>query len=249
MSYINTVNTFSHRKLSKKEIIELSKFNSDLKKLRESKDKICRICGKKINGYCQSHSIPSFVLKSIANNGKVRVGTTFQSMRINVSNGVKNTLNFYSVCKKCDSEYFQNYEHEDLLHKKLTDVAINEIAIKSYIRYLYKQENEFIRYKELLDNKKNIIEEEKQFYENILFLSKCNMIDTKYRIDKYINKKNEKNFIYFIHVMDRWNNLLHVCAGGHHRPIPHECQSIFYRCRMGEWWLYQLGNRWCRTRR
>lgn len=192
MHYFDIINTFSKRSLSQEEKIKISKFYSELD-VDGEKEKICLLCGEKINGFCKSHSLPKFVLKNHSSNGKLKTGKVFQSDSFKDNYGIENTLVFRCICDKCDSSYFQEYEKDEAFKKKLSDVTINEIAVKNYLQYVYKQRVEIVKNEKRLSNAIDS-EEERQFYENQLFLAKLNLIDVMAKIKKYKNRKNEHNF-------------------------------------------------------
>jgi len=197
--HIGLINTYSKKELTKRQIIRASKFESEINVFEGATSKKCLICGKDIKGFCKSHSLPEFVLKNISSNGMVKTGKSFQSDSHLDKTGIGNTLTFYCVCCKCDREFFQNYEHEEVFFAKLTDVAVNEIAVKNYLRYLYKQQREKCRYKKLLKESKGL--EESQFCSNQLFLAEMNIDDTKKKIDKTIKGKH-KHLFYVIDEID-----------------------------------------------
>lgn len=123
----------------------------------------------------------------------MRTGKTFQSDSHIDKQGKKNTLVFYNLCKECDGIFFQEYEHEEFFYQKLSNEAINKIALKNYFIYLYKQQKEVAKFEKLLTEvDKNF--QMKQFLENQLFLSKFNVNDTNAKIKKYLKRKHNQNF-------------------------------------------------------
>lgn len=191
MLEIKILNTFSKRKISKRKKKHLSIFESSLR-VNDDGDKICPICNKKVNSFCGSHSLPKFVLKHLADNGIIKTGKSFQSGTYKTIFGINNTLIFNSICRECDNSFFQDYENENAFNTKITDVAINEIALKNYFRYLYKQQREVIRFSKLVKQEK--YEDKKAIYLNQLFLSKANVEETMNKIDKSIKDKNKHNY-------------------------------------------------------
>ena len=199
MNNIGAINIYFNKKLSAEEKIRISKLYSCLD-IFDEKDKKCMLCGERVNGFCKSHSLPKFVLKTCSSNGKIRIGKTFQNDSYNDVSGIGNTLIFTSICDKCDNTFFQDYEHERVFFDKLSDTSINEIAIKNYLRYLHKQKIETAKFEKLLKlDVKHY--EEKQFYENQLFLCKQNVIDINKKLLIFKNRKVEHNF-YIIDEID-----------------------------------------------
>ncbi len=189
---VKIINTFSKRKVGKRKKKQLSIFESGLKVNDSGGDKICPICKKKVSGFCKSHSLPKFVLKHLADNGNIKIGKSFQSGTYKNLFGGSNTLIFNSICRECDSSFFQDYENEDIFRNKMSDVAINEIAIKSYFRYLYRQQKEVVRFRKLIEKEKH--EDARSFYLNQLFLAKTNVEDTLNKLDKCLKEKNKHNY-------------------------------------------------------
>lgn len=193
MIAVGTINTYSKRKISKKQKRRASIFESEINAFQENSEKKCLICGKTIIGFCKSHSLPKFVLKCISSDGTIRTGKTFQSDSHIDKQGKKNALIFYNLCKQCDGNFFQEYEHEEFFCQKLSNEAINEIALKNYFRYLYKQQREVLKFEKLLTETRDDAET-KQFLENQLYLSKFNVDDTNAKIKKYLKRKHDQNF-------------------------------------------------------
>ena len=129
MISIGTINTYSKRKISKKQKRRTSIFESELNTFQTNSKKECLICGKTINGFCKSHSLPKFVLERISSEGMVRTGKTFQSDSHIDKQGKKNTLVFYNLCKECDGIFFQEYEHEEFFYQKLSNQSLNKSGI------------------------------------------------------------------------------------------------------------------------
>lgn len=189
----NILNFYKRRRLGKREQIAFSRTMSELHKNNSKLANNCLICGKECSSFCDSHSIPKFVLKSITNDGKVLTGTSFMSP-INLKPvGVNSALVFSCVCHDCDSKYFQDYEHISKISSEFSNVAINEIAMKNYLRYAFKQHQNQQVFKQLLEMP-NISIEEKYSLENQSFLKKKDVDEAVAKIIKYSKKKDDKNF-------------------------------------------------------
>lgn len=129
----------------------------------------CLICGKSCTSFCNSHIIPQFVLKSIADDGHVLQGVSainnFDEDVIESKKGINNTWTFKVICGDCDKKYFADYENEQALLTKPTTRCLAEIALKNNMmqlakRYheveLYKKMQDGITHKELLDEEHNL---------------------------------------------------------------------------------------------
>ena len=92
--------------------IELKKQINQLNReaAQKAKRDTCLICGKSCTSFCNSHIIPQFILKSIADDGIVLQGTSaFNNDDEDLSEsrkGVNNTWTFKVICNDCDKKYF-----------------------------------------------------------------------------------------------------------------------------------------------
>lgn len=114
----------------------------------KSRHKRCILCGND-GGFCNSHTIPQFCLENIAWNGKLSsFNTLIGSDLLNKESGINNAATFHIICKTCDSKVFQDYENEDAYISKPSEAALNQIALKTSLRDIYKHEKEIELYKE-----------------------------------------------------------------------------------------------------
>ncbi|MBS4831586.1 hypothetical protein [Ruminococcus callidus] len=153
--------------LSKDQIIDirktLGKFVKQAK--TQAKHETCLICGQKLP-FCNSHTVPKFCLKSIADNGKVKlfnalVGTELLS----VDSGINNAGTFHIICCQCDNTIFQDYENPKAYSNIPSCKLLNQIALKNVIRDIYKHEAEL----EMIKNvKKKTHEYEADFFTTIM---------------------------------------------------------------------------------
>lgn len=127
----------SMERISLNKQIEVRKIISSIEKdaRSKSKPKKCILCGEEQTSFCNSHTIPEFVLKTIGRDGYFCTGA---SLSINVSNketvGLKNTITFNIICDKCDNELFQKYENPDEYDNRINNEILSEIALKNYLR-------------------------------------------------------------------------------------------------------------------
>ncbi len=112
---------------------------------KASKADTCCLCGKKISSPCNSHVVPQFILKNIAENGKVSYGYTmvlFEIGGLDKITGIKNAKTFRLICRECDKLRFKDYE--DLNNLKNYDELsliekskiLCEIAIKNHLSHI-----------------------------------------------------------------------------------------------------------------
>lgn len=126
--------------------------NTILKKSHDdSKLDCCLCCGKKVTSFCNSHSLPRFILKNISKDGYVLTSNNYFKMPlIDSKKGLNNSGVFKRICNECDNNLFKNYESlEQLLYyprKKL----MTQIDLKNTLRMYDKRLNELALYKNLL---------------------------------------------------------------------------------------------------
>ncbi len=110
----------------------------------------CVLCGNIQTGFCNSHSVPKLVLKSIADDGMVLHASAvmgFDEKIVNNEDGVNKSGTFNYICRNCDGTFFRDYENEVNLLKKPTDKMLAEIAVKDMLLLMSKRsiEKELIR--------------------------------------------------------------------------------------------------------
>lgn len=135
------------------EIQYRKKFN-EMKRVVESKAKgdYCLICKKKCSSFCNSHTVPQFVLKNIEEKGYVCqssgliVGEDIPI--VDITKGIKNAGIFKCICNECDNKYFANYENPINILQKPTQLILQEIALKNTLKQIAKKkvEKELHRY-------------------------------------------------------------------------------------------------------
>lgn len=161
--------------------IELKKDWNELKKKSYSDSKLdyCLCCGKNVKSFCNSHSLPNFILKNISEDGYVLTSNNYFKMSaIDVEKGLKVSGTFRRICNKCDKEIFADYESPDKLlliprekimtqidlknSLKMYDSKLNTIALYNNFKLKTFQKdyvNYFIRINQLdLDEAKNEVE-------------------------------------------------------------------------------------------
>lgn len=135
---------------------------------QNAKRDTCLICGKGCTSFCNSHIIPQFILKSIADNGHVLQGTSaFNNSDEDVGEsikGVNNTWTFKIICHDCDKKYFADYENEQALMAEPTTKLMAEIALKNNMMQLAKRYHEIASYNIIQDGiiQKELLDEEQQ---------------------------------------------------------------------------------------
>lgn len=194
---IKIQNDSNLRKLSKRKKIKLSQERSKLKNRVHINLTNCLVCGCKCNRFCQSHSIPKFILKGMTKTGRLLTGKDFQKSSFGKASGISNALIFSCICEKCDNTFFQEYENPDSFNHSVTNLIINEIALKIYLKHLYKRLcecEEWMVAKQ--DNSKKRFPDPMldAIAENKLLTSRLDIDSAMHEIDRLIKHKNEKIF-------------------------------------------------------
>ena len=131
------------KKLFQKAKIEDSKFVTAVNKY--SKVDECVLCGSKMTSACNSHVVPQFILKEIAENGHVSYGHALHSFNVGgvkKTTGINDAYTFKLICKKCDGKYFKHYENPnnlinfDSLSENDKKIVLCEMALKTHLSHL-----------------------------------------------------------------------------------------------------------------
>lgn len=125
----------------KEEIQDFSKILSLIKKELYIKPFFnnCQICRKVNIKFCNSHTIPRFILKNIADKGRLyNVQAIKENPVVQQENGIENAQTFKSICSECDSKIFQEYETPENWLKIPNDNMLSQIALKCHLYYQYK---------------------------------------------------------------------------------------------------------------
>ena len=123
----------------KQKLSELQKYVEQL-----SKPTYCVTCGKKMTSFCNSHVVPQFILKEIAECGMIYYGQSLHKENefFPTKTGIKNAFTFKLICKDCDKRLFSNYEMPEVItdfdnfsyeKKKL---VLLEMAIKTHLSHI-----------------------------------------------------------------------------------------------------------------
>ena len=127
---------------------KIRKIVSDAKK--QSLTSYCLICGKPCTKFCNSHTVPEFVLRNIAVDGHVMssiVNLNFIPVD-DIIRGVKKSGIIHRICSECDNTIFKNYENPSSLLQKPSNHILNSIALKTTLNNYSKKldENKFLEY-------------------------------------------------------------------------------------------------------
>ena len=180
--------------MDEKIIEKKKKINSFFKNVeKRAKGKQCMICQKECSSFCNSHTIPQFILRNIASGGKVYTSANFivgkNQPIIDTEKGINNSNIFRRICNSCDKKYFAVYEDESILLKKPTNDVLNAIVLKNILFELDKKYRE----KEI----KSIFHENREIPPYVI---EHNYIDTKEleeEFSKVLEHKNKYNLFYW----------------------------------------------------
>ncbi len=178
---------------SDKEIIDMRQETSKIlnKAFLEAKNKKCLLCGKECSSFCNSHSIPDFIIRQVAENGKVVTGMNFlPSPLLEDNTGRKKTNVFFEICDECDNTLFNDYENPSKILKPFSQKMLNQIVLKNYLRLYNKRKYDNEVYKIFVDP-----DYQSQRLDNKLLLSE---LDMKYYYEKILKLKTLKNKFYVI---------------------------------------------------
>ena len=122
---------------------EESKFIGAINK--NSKVDECVLCGSKMTSACNSHVVPQFILKEIAEDGHVSYGHALHSFEVGgvkKTTGINDAYTFKLICRKCDGKYFKHYENPDnllsfdTLSENDKKIMLCEMALKTHLSHL-----------------------------------------------------------------------------------------------------------------
>lgn len=142
----------SNAQLQQSQIIELRKRLASIDKeaRANAKHPCCLLCGKKVDSFCNSHTIPQMCLSRIATKGKLNSIFSFSDCSVfDPQSGVNNSGTFFLICNDCDNKYFKKYENPQSYISDPGDdsVLLNQIALKNILKVIYKHEIEIEKYK------------------------------------------------------------------------------------------------------
>ena len=141
--------TPEERKRYEKNKIEINKKVSSLitEATKNAKLECCILCHKPCSSFCNSHSIPQFALKRIAEDGKVMLPLQDEILTIGKDIGVNKAGTFHIICRDCDSRVFQLYEDPNAYNSKPADQMLAQIALKDVLLMISKRNQEREQYK------------------------------------------------------------------------------------------------------
>ena len=129
---------------------EIKRKMNDIQRKAQENSKLdhCLICKKKITSFCNSHSLPQFVLKNIASNGMIYNSNIFFELSVlKNEKGLNNSGTFKRICRDCDNNVFKDYEDEKKIIIPPRKKMMTQIDLKNTLRMYDKRLNEIALYK------------------------------------------------------------------------------------------------------
>lgn len=124
--------------INKDYINEINAFNNSIKKYKPDR---CLICNNSQKPFCYSHTIPQFVLKRIAKNGKLVQGNAIYDFEnrgmLKLQRGVGDSGVIRCICRECDKSFFHNYEDVNNIEAYPSSQVLLEISLKNILYSLY----------------------------------------------------------------------------------------------------------------
>lgn len=148
--------------------------------LNMSKSSHCYICSKKLVSHCNSHVVPRFILKEIADNGMIDYSQSIvknASKIVRTRDGINNSHTFFMLCENCDNVFFKDYENDrwlfefDKYSSSQQNKILSEIAIKSHLSHIFMKKNMFNLKISVYPRMKEFIEQNKE--------KSCDLADIK----------------------------------------------------------------------
>lgn len=201
--YTKTINFDMFSDFEKNRMSEnKAEFNKKISKIVKdsrsaAKSSNCYYCGKPCGGFCNSHSVPAFCLKNIADEGKVlTIGELLDIPIINGKKGVNQAGTFHIICRDCDSKIFSDYENPENYNITPTQKMLAQISLKNSLKFISKR---------LLENEMyNNMVEQLNLPENInsakQYVNDLDLIEYTQSFDK-AKQTLEKN----------WNDKYYIC--------------------------------------
>lgn len=116
----------------------------------EAKRETCYICNKPVSSFCNSHSIPQYILRAIAEDSELLQSSALAGIPLaDEIKGVNNTGIFHLICNDCDSRFFSEYESPKCIRMAPTTKLLAQIALKNYLMQISKRLYEKALYKNL----------------------------------------------------------------------------------------------------
>ena len=99
-----------------------------------AKLKNCFYCHSEVEGMCNSHLIPKFIIKNIAKDGKlIGYQQILETPAGDEDVGINAACTFQVICRNCDSTVFQKYESPESYEIEPDNDILAQIALKNHL--------------------------------------------------------------------------------------------------------------------
>ena len=143
-----------YRYLTREQEIEATKRSNSILHEAKGKAKIdkCLICGRAVESFCNSHTVPQFCLRNISTDGVVlNINSLLESPAMKKDAGLNQAGVFRVICRDCDNKVFQEYENpNNYTEENFSSKMMAEIALKNYLKLLDKKLFERVLHRLLL---------------------------------------------------------------------------------------------------
>lgn len=130
---------------SNQETIKNKKQFNDIIKSAQvmAKPSQCILCKKKVAGFCNSHTVPRFILENLSINGQLLYSNTLIRLPLLHDDiAINRAGTFHIICRDCDKITFRDYEDPNNYSHNPTQKMLAEIALKNYLKMLSKRQVE-----------------------------------------------------------------------------------------------------------
>jgi hypothetical protein len=109
---------------------------------KEAKSHRCYLCGNNCSSFCNSHTLPRFILENLSPCGTYSNFAAVSDISfIKPQIGTNKAGTFFLICNECDSKYFRDYEDKNNytnLSVEFNQPFLYQIAIKNLLFQIYK---------------------------------------------------------------------------------------------------------------
>lgn len=189
------------------------KFNKIISQsMKRSKRDTCFYCNEEKTSFCNSHSVPAFCLRNIADNGSLYYSNILIDIAIlDYEKGIKNAGTFQLICRECDSKIFQQYEDPNNYENVPTSRMLAQIAMKNYLRHIGKRLNEYAIY----DIMHEINPMMKQFTDNMHTIQELDLLEYKDGLKKAKRvSRKDWNDEYYLFYYEKLNYVVPIAFQG-----------------------------------
>lgn len=171
---------------------------------KRAKRDICIYCGKQVTSFCNSHSVPHFVLDNIDSTGEVLSHNAILHLppsALKETPGLRKAGTFQIICEDCDHVIFRDYEKPESysIGSSISSDILSQIALKNYLFVIAKRRFE-IELRKITQEKVgfDICQEEIDVFEMDL-----NHYTNKYRKAKNaVVKKSSSYYMFYYKLLD-----------------------------------------------